>query len=176
MRNIIAISLIILSFILLIPGITFPLLSLHAKMSFLGIEHTIYEQTRSIWESVISLYESGNWLVAMLIFVFSIAVPIIKGCLLLIAYQTRHMPASRTIQKIIAVIGKWSMADVFAIGVFVAFLAGKATDLIDAKILEGFYFFTAYCVTSLLASQLLVLSPEINHAPNNLNLKKPSTV
>ncbi len=47
------------------------------------------------------------------------------------------------------------MADVFAMGVWVAFLAGKATDNLDAQIRIGFYYFVGYCLVSLLAIQFM---------------------
>ena len=47
------------------------------------------------------------------------------------------------------------MADVFVVGVLLAFLATKSDDGIDAKLHEGFYYFLAYCIISILATQLL---------------------
>jgi uncharacterized paraquat-inducible protein A len=52
-------------------------------------------------------------------------------------------------------ISKWAMADVFAVGVFIAYLASKATDNLDAVIGTGFYFFVGYCLVSNLAFQFL---------------------
>jgi len=54
-------------------------------------------------------------------------------------------------------ISKWAMVDVFVVGIWVAFLAGKAADHFDAQIEPGFYFFVAYCLISLVALQLLHL-------------------
>ena len=47
------------------------------------------------------------------------------------------------------------MADVFAVGVFIAFLAAKGTDNLDAVAGIGFYCFAGYCLVSNLAFQLL---------------------
>jgi uncharacterized paraquat-inducible protein A len=47
------------------------------------------------------------------------------------------------------------MADVFAVGVYVAFLASKAAENFDAEIRIGFYYFVAYCLVSLLALQFM---------------------
>ena len=63
-------------------------------------------------------------------------------------------------------ISKWSMADVFVVGVFVAFLASNATPNMDAQIHSGFYFFTAYCLVSLLALQFMhVAAPPSDPRP-----------
>ena len=52
-------------------------------------------------------------------------------------------------------ISKWAMSDVFTVGVYVAFLAAKATDNMDARIEPGFYWFAGYCLVSLLALQVM---------------------
>ena len=40
-------------------------------------------------------------------------------------------------------IGKWSMADVFAVGVFISYLAGKASGNLDAILEPGFFYLLA---------------------------------
>jgi uncharacterized paraquat-inducible protein A len=57
-------------------------------------------------------------------------------------------------------VSKWAMADVFVVGVFIAYLAAKATDNLDAVAERGFYFFAAYCLLSNLAFQLLEVPEE----------------
>ena len=48
-----------------------------------------------------------------------------------------------------------AMADVFAVGVFIAFMAGNALDNLDAKLHPGYYYFVAYCLVSNIAFQCL---------------------
>jgi uncharacterized paraquat-inducible protein A len=52
-------------------------------------------------------------------------------------------------------ISKWAMCDVFVVGVYVAYLSSKATEGMDAQIRSGFYWFTAYCLLSLLSLQFM---------------------
>ncbi len=58
-------------------------------------------------------------------------------------------------------ISKWSMADVFLIGVFIAFLAANSIDQskdvlqVQATLGTGFYYFLGYCLLSILSSQFL---------------------
>ena len=47
------------------------------------------------------------------------------------------------------------MADVFAVGIFIAYLAAIGTDNLDAQAGVGFYCFAGYCLVSNLAFQLL---------------------
>ena len=54
---------------------------------------------------------------------------------------------------------KWAMADVFAVGIFIAFMAGNAIDNLDAKLHPGFYYFIAYCLISNLSFQFLHVPP-----------------
>ena len=56
-------------------------------------------------------------------------------------------------------VSKWAMADVFAVGVFIAFMAGNAIDNLDAKLHPGFYWFIAYCLISNLSFQFLHVPP-----------------
>ncbi|MBL1292744.1 MAG: paraquat-inducible protein A [Thiotrichales bacterium] len=62
--------------------------------------------------------------------------------------------------KFVLIIGKWSMADVFVVGVFMAFLAGQANPNVQAALHQGFYWFLAYCLISILSSQTLQLNVE----------------
>ena len=52
-----------------------------------------------------------------------------------------------------------SMADVFVVGVYVAFLSAKATDNLDAELHIGFYLFASYCLVALVALQFMVVDP-----------------
>ena len=54
----------------------------------------------------------------------------------------------------------------FGIGVFIAYLAGKANQNINGVLHEGFWWFTAYCVLSILGGQLIKLEPTASSASN----------
>ena len=64
-------------------------------------------------------------------------------------WQSERWPPSPSKRSI----SKWAMADVFAAGIFIAFLAGNAMDNLDAKIQPGLYYFVSYCLVSNLAFQ-----------------------
>lgn len=148
-KNRIALVLILLSFALLVPGLTKPLLTITASIEFMGMKRELFAQTRSILQTVESLHESGNDFVAGLILLFSVVVPFAKGAALLTALALRERTARRRINRFIGAISKWSMADVFLVGVYVAYLSAKATDNLDAEIHRGFYYFAAYCLVSI---------------------------
>lgn len=162
-RNIIALILIIISLGCLYPGLVKPVMSLKvsAEIPLLG-EMVLQETTQSVVSTIESLYEANNNLVASLILLFSIIVPLIKAVILLAVLLIPKLPSKASLQQFVAIISKWSMADVFVVGVLLAFLATKSEDTIQAWIHEGFYFFLAYCIISILASQIIDVKAILN--------------
>jgi uncharacterized paraquat-inducible protein A len=165
-RNAAAAGLTVVSLGLLLPGLTRPALTITASITALGQTREIFRQTQSIVDAVRSLYESGNLFVAGLILIFSIAVPFIKALVLAAILAMRPTMARYRLYLFVRSISKWSMADVFVVGVFIAFLAAKATDNLDAAAGAGFYFFAAYCLVSNLAFQLLSIDRPGDPAPS----------
>ena len=125
----------------------------------------VYYQTRSILGSVKHLYEVGSNTAATLILLFSVIVPFGKILLVLWATTRRDQIGRERTLHFVEIIAKWSMADVFAVALFIAYLAAQATQsapgTAGAAILAftatfgpGFYWFAAYCVFSLALQQL----------------------
>ena len=159
-RNLAAIGLTVISLGLLWPGLTEPVLTITASMSLFGQTKEVFRQTQSIAQTVKNLYTSGNLFVAGLVLLFSITVPLIKAGLLAILLTTRRAATRRRMYVLVRSISKWAMADVFVVGVFIAYLAAKATDNLNAVAERGFYFFAAYCLLSNLAFHLLQIPEE----------------
>ena len=129
-------------------------------------EVEVYEQTRSIVGSVRRLYEVGSPVPATLILLFSVVVPLFKAALVTWAVLAgrRHR---RRILGFVEMIAKWSMADVFVVALFIAFLAAQASATptqgphaspaliaFSAQFGPGFYWFAAYCLFSLASQQI----------------------
>lgn len=162
-RNIIALVLIIISLICLYPGLTFPIMSIHigAKLPLVGTIG-LHDSTQSIMKTIETLNKNGNALVAGLILFFSVIIPIIKASILLVILFVKKLKSRALLHKVVKAISKWSMADVFVVGVFLAFLATQSDDNIDAKLHEGFYYFLAYCIISITASQIMKIETAEN--------------
>jgi uncharacterized paraquat-inducible protein A len=143
--------LILVSFVFLIPGLTAPIVTLSGSVDILFVKKQLFKDTRSVLQTITSLIESKNYFVAILIFMFGILVPLVKGILLLMVSGMKNESLRFKIYLFINNISKWAMADVFVTGIFVAFLAAKATQNMNAVIEPGFYFFVGYCLFSLLA-------------------------
>jgi uncharacterized paraquat-inducible protein A len=156
-RNVIALILVLLSFVMLIPGLIRPLITIRATFDFMGNTLEVFNQTRSILQSIRDLHDSGNDFVAGLILLFSVLVPFIKGALLGVVALVRHPVGRYRVFAFVRSISKWAMADVFAVGVYVAYLAGKASENLDAQLGSGFFWFVGYCLVSLLALQFMTV-------------------
>ena len=70
-----------------------------------------------------------------------------------------------------AALSKWSMADVFVMGLLVSYLAGGAAKqgeeilALQASLGSGFYFFLGYCLFSIAAGKLLLKGDEARMSP-----------
>ena len=150
-RNIIAVLLILVSLGCLYPGLTKPMLQIQvaAELPLVG-KLELFNQIQSVVQSIKSLFESDNAFVAFLILLFSVVVPLIKAAILLCVLALPKLKFRRGLYNFVALIGKWSMADVFVVAVFMAFLATRAHHAVHSSLHEGFYYFTAYCLISLL--------------------------
>lgn len=152
-RNWIAVGLTIVSLVILVPGLRSDALTITATMPL--FKKPLFEETQSILRSVRRLYDSKNYFVAGLVLFFSVVVPFVKALLLGAIVMAKSPAAKYRLYLFTRSISKWAMADVFAVGVFIAFLAGNALDNLDAKLHPGYYFFVAYCLVSNLAFQFL---------------------
>jgi paraquat-inducible protein A len=135
------------------------------SIPLLGSQEVLNE-TRSILGTIGNLNENGNGLVAFLILLFSVLVPFAKALLMSFVALSNSRAGSQRIHAFVGLISKWSMADVFVVGVFVAFLSINTNENIESELHSGFYFFLAYCVVSILAVQLIRL-PSHAPAPND---------
>ncbi len=129
-------------------------------------EVEVYQQTRSIVSSVDRLYEVGSPVPATLILLFSVVVPLSKAALVASALFMADAVRRRRTLWFVETIAKWSMADVFVVALFIAYLAAQASQTapgdpnagppivaFTAHFGPGFYWFAAYCLFSLASQQ-----------------------
>ena len=139
---------------------------LTAISSFLGFDRIegqleAYRNTRSIWGTVDELARSGNLPVALLIVFFSLVIPLFKLLLQVASVFAGSAEMRGPLLWLNAVLSKWSMSDVFVMGVLVAYMAGSASgqmgDMLTmyASLEPGFYYFLAYCLFAIAAGALM---------------------
>lgn len=158
-RNRIALALAVVSLALLWPGLVKPVLTIKATMEFFGSVRELSNETRSVVGAIDSLHKSGNDFVAGLILLFSVLIPLVKAALLVPMLTLRNQASRYRLFRFVSAISKWSMADVFAVGMLIALLAAKGTANLSAVAGPGLYFFAAYCLVSNAAFQLLRIEP-----------------
>lgn len=110
----------------------------------------------TVWDGIVSLADSGQWLVAGIVFSASILIPIIKllgMCYLVVTARLKSARRRRErtwLHQIIDAIGPWAMLDVFLVAVLVALV--KLENLATILAGPGLLAFTAVVVFTLLAS------------------------
>ena len=151
----------LVSLILLPLGVFTPIFTIQGEL-FVPIigKLDLGTNTRSIWGTVRFLYESKNHLVATLILFFSVTIPVVKSVLLLwilVPLPSRLEPPKKVLLLWLSRIGKWAMADVFVVAVFLAYLATSSMKVFHAKLESGFYFFLSYCIFSMVIVEATTL-------------------
>ncbi|MEQ1636888.1 MAG: paraquat-inducible protein A [Methylococcales bacterium] len=117
------------AFVLYIPANVFPIMI----VTKFGVpeQHTIIS-------GIISLINSGMIPIAILVFIASILVPLIKmlGLLILlwaVRYRwQRNMRLLALVYRMIAFVGRWSMLDIFMISILVSIVSSEALEQVLA--------------------------------------------
>lgn len=168
----------ILALGLFFPGIFLTMFSLkmdiNASLSGSTLTSTLVDKELSIVTTILELWNDQRLLVAGLICLFSVGIPLLKSLLISFAYFTTNPIHESRLLRFVTNIGKWSMADVFVVAIFLAILSTNHADtsntqqfvIFGFKIAldmssetlsaagQGFYYFTAYCLFSLIGTQL----------------------
>jgi len=168
----------ILAIALFIPGIILPMFSLsmemQVKLSSSTLSPNLIDKELSLLATIEELWLDQRIFVAALIFLFSICIPLLKTLLVSLAYFKKNTQVEAKILSFVASIGKWSMADVFVVAIFLAILSTNHAETANNQQLSifgfkvdllissetfsavglGFYCFTAYCLLSLLGTHL----------------------
>ena len=172
--------------IFLTLGLALPMIDLDARLSSVDIsllgeqihfdEQVMYYQSKSIFDVTITLLE-GNGIdlkiVGILILLFSIVLPFLKMVLSGAYLYLKSFRDKKWVETVIFYLGKWSMADVFVVAIFMSYIGfyglinsqlgdfsgGSNSSAIDtinySKLSPGIIFFTAYCVLSIIMSTLI---------------------
>jgi paraquat-inducible protein A len=131
--------------VLYVPANIYPIL----RMEFYGA----YSES-TIWDGCVKLFQDGMWFVAIVVFLASIVVPLIKlaGLLTLVvtSKSSRLRRARTALFKLIDVVGPWAMLDVFLLAILVAVV--KLEQLATVLPGPGIVAFTCVVILTILAS------------------------
>lgn len=132
---------------LYVPANIYPIM----RMNFYGA----YSEN-TVWDGVVSLARHDQWFVASIVFLASIAIPLVKlGVLLYLVASTalrgrRGLRKRTRIYRFVDVIGPWAMLDVFLLAVLVALVKlGTLATILPGP---GLIAFACVVVCTMLAS------------------------
>jgi predicted fused transcriptional regulator/phosphomethylpyrimidine kinase len=174
--------------LLLIPGVTTPMIDMEAKIAHLEFvlmghpvqfeNQMLYFQSKSIldvFRILITNKDIQMQFVGVLLITFSIFFPLLKILsTLAYYYQYRGARENPLIRFFVLKSGKWSMADVMVVALFMTYVGfngiianqfdqlrtvGQQLDIITTNgtsLQPGYYLFLAYCLLSLFLSEFLI--------------------
>ncbi|MDI2090996.1 paraquat-inducible protein A [Commensalibacter oyaizuii] len=164
-----SLALLVAAFIFYIPANLYPIMS----MTMMG-----KESSHRIFGGVVELWQSHMVPLALLVFVASIAVPVLKisGIAMMIGASLmrskRWLIARSKAFQVISFIGRWSMIDVFMISILIALIKFEALANVQAN--AGIVMFAAVVVLTIFAAD--VFDPRLmwDHAGMNEGVKPQS--
>ncbi len=188
-------------FLFLVLGLTLPMIEIDArvsdfKISLLG-EHinfqdqVLYYKSKSILEVVRLMIKQGSYdllLVGFLVFIFSVLFPLSKLLSSICLVSSPDLKSNKIIFFLVNKTGKWSMADVMVVAIFMSYIGfyGLTTEQLHqlenlsskidilttnkSSLQIGFFAFTSFALLSLLMTNKL----QNNLAYKNENTRNPS--
>ena len=134
--------------VLYVPANMYPILSMSMYGSY--TENTV-------WDGVVGLFQYNQYFIAIVVFLASIVIPLLKlmGLFFLVASvkwgKGRRLRTRTRIYRFIDLIGPWAMLDVFLVAILVALV--KLGDIGRIIPGPGLIAFTSVVVLTMLASQ-----------------------
>lgn len=155
-------ALLIAGYILYLPANLLPIMQTSSILE---------SQIDTILSGIVFLWTTGSWLLAVIVFIASFVVPLAKLMILtllviLAQRKSKWRPLQRTkFYRAVEFIGRWSMLDIFVIGLLVALVQIQSIATITAG--PGAFAFGALVVVTILASMSfdsrLIWDPVFKH-------------
>ena len=110
-----------------------------------------------LWSSIRDFFSDGEWFIALLLLIFTFALPIVKYLFLGASLiGNRH---NERVHKTLEIVNKWAMLDVFVLAVVIVNLKFESL-IIVTEIREGTTFFIISILLLMTVSYLLSKSPK----------------
>jgi len=142
-------ALVLASFILYVPANLVPITTTTA----LGRP----PHSDTIMSGVIYFMQTGSWHIALIIFIASVVVPLMKLFILTFLLASLHFdwngrPRERTrLYRVTELVGRWSMVDVYVVTILVALVKFGAFATIEAE--PGAAYFAALVIMTMFAAE-----------------------
>jgi paraquat-inducible protein A len=131
------------SLVMLLVALSMPLMKVE-KMVFWKNEYSVIAGVHGLWEQ-------GQYVLAIILFFFSIVFPIFKLATLAVVW---FVPLAEGRRKLalhwLGILGKWSMLDVFVVAILIVLV--KLGPLAKVEPQRGLYWFAAAIVFSMITS------------------------
>ncbi|MDP2106995.1 MAG: paraquat-inducible protein A [Desulfobulbaceae bacterium] len=143
-------ALVLASFILYLPANLVPI----TTTTVLGRP----SKSDTIMSGVIYFLDSGSWYIALIIFIASVVVPLMKLFILTFLLTSLHfgwdwLPLERTrLFRLSEVVGRWSMVDIYVVTILVALVRFGAFANIEAG--PGAAYFAALVILTMFAAEI----------------------
>ncbi|WP_027420959.1 paraquat-inducible protein A [Crocinitomix catalasitica] len=190
---------VLLAFVNLVIAINLPMIEIDARIDQLDIpilssnilfsDQIIFYQSKSIFDVISLMMTKGKLdavFVGVLLFIFSVIFPVFK-LISSIIYLFMKYKAGKIVKYIAFKSGKWSMADVMVIAIFMAFVGFQG--ILDAQLADlemsaekinllstnrtnlqyGYLVFVAFVLSNLVLSEILKYITKKNLLANELN-------
>ena len=127
-------------------GLTMPLMNV-SKLYF-------FDENPSLLQLIGALWRGDDWLLAVIVSLFSVILPIAKLGVSHMA-ALRAPAASYTLHRWVSLLSKWSMLDVLLVALVI--FGAKTSGLATAIAQPGLWFFTSSAILSAVAAHLIGL-------------------
>lgn len=173
-------------FLFLVLGLTLPMIEIDARVSEIKIsllgeqinfqDQVLYYKSKSILEVVRLMITQGSFdllLVGFLVFIFSVLFPLSKLVSSICLISSPALKSNKIIYFLVNKTGKWSMADVMVVAIFMSYIgfSGILTEQLHqlenlsskidilttnkSSLQIGFFAFTSFALLSLLTTNKL---------------------
>lgn len=147
----------LISFLLLLAPITFTLGIILPLVRF----ETFYffDDTPSLLGIITTLFDGGDYLLAILVAGFSVVFPLIKQLAVTLEAvnhapnQSEDLSEQGFLSKLVPVLSKWSMMDVLLVAIVI--VAAKSSGVASAFSQPGLWFYASSALITIIAHQLI---------------------
>jgi hypothetical protein len=186
--------LLMISLLLLATGLVLPMIEIDARISQMSLtllgesisfsDQVLYYKSKSILEVVSLMFRQSRldvMFVGVLVLIFSVLFPMLKQIASLVFIFNQRVRENKMVRFMVFKTGKWSMADVMVIAIFMSYIgfSGIITEQLKqiegiassleilttnkSNLLTGFYFFTSFAIFSLSISQKIESTESVVH-------------
>ncbi len=144
------------SLLWLIVSLLAPVMSLTAHMDLPVLGEVVHRHdTKSVVGVAGSLLESADWPIGLLLLLCGVLAPLVKLTALLCSTICTTQRSRALAAALGGALAPWAMADVFTLGIVIAFFAAAPDALVSASLEPGAYFFAGHCVLAIVLAHFV---------------------